>query len=407
MHYKHEWFERTLINASAKKTLAEAAPEWVFAHFGAIEKGYDNCQICHARIVKFVAIRNTKNNVYLLIGEDCYDKLLHYLKTQKIETVTLMERRQYIVAIKKYCKKFINASFIAWFKARKRISEEIRKSLTVIEALGYAPSLKAAEELVEYYKAHRRFPLYELLTKQEQYVLRRYPCSPRLPKTLTLNILSEVQNRIREWADQCAEREFQKLEGEQRRKEEERRKKEKLEAQERAQGIFPLRELLTKQERDLLWQYPRRPRLPEKLHKDRLPKVRAIIARWQRVCQQQEARRKEKEQIIWEEKQRKDQIVKEVATTEIEEKIRKQPDQYLKCHFWRGINPTRKIPQWEFKRDWVKYVLDRDDDYDPAEGLVYVEVTREMVPDKVYLVMKLRLEECYDPVTREIKYEWI
>lgn len=195
MHYKHEWFERELTSASGKQTLAEAAPFWELSHFGVVDDGEKrgNCQICHARIVNFVAIRNVQNNMTLLIGHDCYDKLLHYLATSKVESINLPERKKQVAVIKQYCRREIDAAFLAWFATRKRLPESVRQTLAVIRAMGYAPSIKAAEELVEYYKSHRTFRLLELLGDRARWLFGSFSHKGMLPKKITLSDLLRAE----------------------------------------------------------------------------------------------------------------------------------------------------------------------------------------------------------------------
>ncbi|MDO8600573.1 MAG: hypothetical protein Q7R73_03060 [bacterium] len=314
MHYKHEWFEKTLVNASAKKTLAEAAPEWEFSHIGVVEittgKKYGSCQICHARIMQFVAIRNKKNGMYLLIGADCYDKLLHYLATEKIEAVTLVERRQYIAAIKKYAKKNLTVAFLAWFKGQKTIPETIKETLAVIKKLKYPPSLKTAEELVEYYKAHRRFSLAQLLTDEEQYLLESYSRPPRLPKTCTLKALPEIQEKIRAWAEAAKERERQREEEKRLRREEEREKNQKL--------------------------------------------------------------------------------AKEKGLAEMERRIKENPSRYQKGVFQRQI--FRGKEEWFFRQNGAKYILSDRFGWEGKSETTYVTITREIIPDRAYIVWPLIMD---------------
>lgn len=91
------------------------------------------------------------------------------------------------------------------------------------------------------------------------------------------------------------------------------------------------------------------------------------------------------------------------AIIDLEKRITENQDDYLLLTFWEGRNPKHGTPQWESRDSGIKYVLGRESSYSAGEGPVLVRVTRDLVPDKVYLVSKLTLT----PSTHSPRYSWI
>lgn len=350
-HYKNIDFAENLVAASGGKTLEEAAPLWRFSHFGAEKSAFKHCQLCHSRMKLWLAIRNTANGVVLFIGHDCYDKLVSYLATKKLESVSLGSRKQYISTIKKYCKQNITESFLAWF-GEQAAPEELTETLKFIEKFGYAPTLEAAEALVLFYKTTRRFSLEELLGYSSHRALILRALFSGFPEETT-PLEQEVSLAEYEELDLCF-----------------------------ADG-------LNQEEVDDGF-------LKEALRKTSLPDVplkrllsTKVMGIWIENAQ------KMKPVIV-------DEAYKR-AVIDLEKRITENQDDYLLLTFWEGRNPKHGTPQWESRDGGIKYVLGRESAYSVGEGPVLVRITRDLVPDKVYLVSKLTLT----PSTHSPRYSWI
>lgn len=217
---KDEWFMRELTNASAEVAFQDAAHKWRLSHFDhANGNGHENCQLCHTRIVNVVVIHNPTNDMVLRIGHDCYDKLLQYLATHRVEAVTLPNRQQSIRGIKQYIKRNIDAAMLSWLK-NQPLPDNLQQALRVVDALGYTPSLKDAEELVEYYKLFRLFDLDDLLKANERELRKTFPHLNHLPKAIALVKLEQLR-RCLETGQRIKNRRVEKA----REKEEERLRK--------------------------------------------------------------------------------------------------------------------------------------------------------------------------------------
>lgn len=208
---KHEMFIRELTAASAAVTLESAAPQWQLAHFDRAD-GKGNCQLCHTAIINVVVIKNPSRGMYLRIGHDCYDKLIDYQQSLDLGAITYVDRKKEIGRIKSYVKRHIDAAVLRWLEGRKRLPSALRRALMLIKAVGYAPQLSDAEGLVEYYKNHRKFSLYDLLSPEQRKILEVYPERGSLPKTLTLAVLPAVQEALATWHEAEQERLHQERE---------------------------------------------------------------------------------------------------------------------------------------------------------------------------------------------------
>lgn len=435
--YKNEWFVRELTNASAKRTLGEAAPEWQFSHFGYVNKG-GNCQVCHTRIMKFVAIKNTENGILLLVGEDCYDKLQYYLATQKLEAVSLESRKQYISQIKKYCKKEINEAFLEWFSGQKEIPEAIQNTLKVIRQLGYAPSLAAAEALVEYYKDNRLFPINNLLNKNERHILAKIPSLSNLPKEIKLSWLAEIQEQILVAYLETERKREKELERELKR---EKKAKKYLKENFIAKGLpVQLDSPLLQNNRGEFYggYYVIPPSLTLKFQVKNtvievdLPredvKERLGQYRWSKKCEQwlemtmpdnirfverggglvvreedmdewlgkasklaglEESSKEIILEIKEKKRQQKEAEDRQRSIDELDTKVANSPERYSKISFYRGVNPKYGTSQWESWKKGITYVLHRDAAYKEDEGTIYVEILRELVPGRIILVGRI------------------
>lgn len=350
-HYKNTDFVENLVAASGGKTLETTASQWHFSHFGAEKSVFKHCQLCHSRMKLWVAIRNTANGVMLFIGHDCYDKLVTYLATKKLESVNLGSRKQYISAIKKYCRQNITESFLTWFRGQDA-SEELKVTLKFIEKFGYAPTLEAAEALVLFYKTTRRFPFEELLDYSSHcaLILRAlFSGFPGETSPLEQEIsLAEYEAFDLSFADN-------------------------LNREEVDDGFFK-----------------------EALRKTSLPNLplaqllsAEVVRPWIENAQ------KMKSAIVDEAWKR--------AVIALEKRIAENQEGYLLLTFWEGRNPKYGTSQWESRYSGKKYVLSRESSYNASEGPVLVRIIRELVLDKVFLVSKLTLT----PSAHCPRYSWL
>lgn len=328
-HYKNIDFEKNLTVASGKDKLEEAAPLWRFSHFGMEVGEYKHCHLCHSRINTWVAIKNAGNGVVLLIGHDCYDKLISFLATKKLESLNLGVRKSYISEIKKYCKKHINESFLAWFGAEKCLSENLKATLDFIKKFGYAPSLETAQALVEHYKNNRLFSLEELLD----------------PDSDMVEILELLQLADELLSERVTLTQHEKL------------------------NLDCLNNI-TGAEEDVFFQEALRKTAPASL-------ISGDIVQWL------ENARDAKMAIVDEAWKR--------AMIDLQKQIAEKQDEYLLLSFRRGVNPKHGTSQWECWSGGKKYVLARECSYNEGEGAIFVGIDRALVPDRVFLVTKLTL----------------
>ncbi len=351
-HNKNLNFEKNLTVASGGKALEEAAPLWRFSHFGAEDSGYRNCQLCHSRMKLWLAIRNAENGVVLFIGHDCYDKLVSFLVTKKLESLSLGSRKEYISAIKKYCKKNITESFLTWFGEQEEAPEELRVTLAFIEKFGYAPTIEAAEALVAYYKVMRRFKLGELLdyvshrSRVVRELFRNFAEKSPLEEELSLGLFNRLDLSF---ADS-------------------------LSLEEMDDEFFKEAFRKTLPTGGLFASHIMHPQLMTSwIESARNAKVAIVDEAWK------------------------------LAMIDLQKQIASQQESYRLLSFWRGKNPKHHTEQWEARDGGKKYVLDNTCSYNPSEGSVFVKVTRELVENRVFLVSKLVLV----PSAQSPLYVWV
>lgn len=340
-HYKNIDFEKNLVTASSKETLGEAAPLWRFSHFGVEAKDGKHCHLCHSRLKNWVAIKNTENRVVLIIGHDCYDKLISFLATKKLESLNLGSRKRYISEIKKYCKQHINESFLAWFETESDLPEILRSTLAFIKQFGYAPSLETAQTIVEHYKNNRQFELKELLNQ----------------KSRPAEVLGSIENNP--FPEKMTLKEYEELE---------------LDYLDCISNTEILDNFFVEA-------------LGKTFHAV-IPKGRAALSQWV------ENARNARATIV-------DEAWKK-AMIDLQKRIAENQKNYRLLSFRNGINPRDGTHQWESWRDNKKYILSRKSSYAESEGLVFVEIDRELATDRVFLVTKLTMV----PLTYAPMYRW-
>ena len=84
-HWAHQRFAQNLVNASHARDLAAAVQEWCFHKLHASSQQH-SCQLCNAHIKVCVTLKNNVNGNFLVLGSDCYDKLLQFLSNGRVES---------------------------------------------------------------------------------------------------------------------------------------------------------------------------------------------------------------------------------------------------------------------------------------------------------------------------------
>ena len=158
-HWMHQRFVANLINASHGRELNEAGKEWQLYRYG-YNEATQRCHLCNTQIKESVELRNIVNQNILVIGHDCYDKLVGFLVSGRVEH-QLPDRKDYIRKLREYTKKILpNETVLGWIYERLssgNMPEEIALIVRTIKAIGFAPSYAEADRLVEYYR-QTRFP---------------------------------------------------------------------------------------------------------------------------------------------------------------------------------------------------------------------------------------------------------
>lgn len=168
----HMKFFHNLLNASGKENFTEAARDW---------KVYDkdksreflNCHLCGVNIKKNVTIKNKQNANMLIIGTDCFDKLLAFIVTGEIKSI--QEAKGIIDPGRRHFKKNAGHVFLDWFEKEEKetkLPENIVRILTNIRDYGFPLSLQDSEEIINYYKLNRKvIPVRNILNKDYDYTL--------------------------------------------------------------------------------------------------------------------------------------------------------------------------------------------------------------------------------------------
>ena len=115
-HWTHMRLVENLLNSSLSRDLSEAANEWGLERLDASED-HHNCQLCNHRIVNYVLLANEINGNKLIVGEDCYDKILRYLEVGKVES-TMRSRLSGSSELRQYwrseLKKLPDRTVVGW-----------------------------------------------------------------------------------------------------------------------------------------------------------------------------------------------------------------------------------------------------------------------------------------------------
>lgn len=192
MHLK---FAENLVNASHGRELGEAAREWTLHKIDKTELNL-RCNLCNQTISHFVVLWNQKNNNRLVIGHDCYDKLVRYLADGQIKS-DLPDRKNYTRGLRKYWKgKLPDKTVLGWLLEElnaKRLPEEIAALVRVIELLGFAPTYEDADRVVAYYCSTRKFNVGVLISYAR---ICGFRFMRLVPKVVTIDQATRIEKLI-------------------------------------------------------------------------------------------------------------------------------------------------------------------------------------------------------------------
>ncbi len=218
-HWMHHRFVNNLVNASHDRDLHGAAKEWKFFRLHAARE-MQSCQLCNTRIVNCVTLQNTENGNYLVLGENCYDKLLSYLRSGRVKS-TLPSRDAQTRKLRRHWKVLLknlkDRTVVGWFREELqagRLPADITEIVYTISRIGLAPTTGDADRVIAFYKATRRFPIEALLA---WYELRDFSHRKLLPTSITIEQIDRVQaiiTRGRKLIDQLRRLKWQSSERE-------------------------------------------------------------------------------------------------------------------------------------------------------------------------------------------------
>lgn len=207
---KHKLFKSNLISAAAQGQSEENTPsfevvahQWHYHGKGQLDE-LINCQVCHTQIRNMVMIRHSKTEVILEIGQDCFRKLEHFKATGVLAAVTESKVVTPVKPIDKLEKKLKvkpEETFLSWLVAQSNLTEALKQAAKTALALGYPPSVKIAEDLVAFYRAHRKFHLKDLIDGKKLQVINAWLQDfgrEWLPEMVTLDELNQLEKQLEE-----------------------------------------------------------------------------------------------------------------------------------------------------------------------------------------------------------------
>lgn len=204
LHWMHERFIENILASSRAREFGEAAREWQLARHGHSDTDLQ-CNLCNTTINIFIVLHNTLNDNRLIIGVDCYDKFVAFLRTGKVES-QLLSRSENTKALRSYFKGIVPLSnkkektskavktVRGWLDEeleKNSLPDEIAAIVRTMQALGFTPSIEDADRVVAHYKATRKFPLKNFISEWE---LKKY-CED-VPQEVTLDEFVEVNARF-------------------------------------------------------------------------------------------------------------------------------------------------------------------------------------------------------------------
>ncbi len=187
-----------------------ASQSWSVSHFEMFAedeetKDRPHCQLCHASgLVHSAIIVHETNGMRLRIGHDCLEKLVQLQETGEVKSAKLYTfkthreklRRDleaaFVHAPQKVARNIV-AAMTKWLSAQKVLPEHIRETLKWLEKFGTPANNEAAQELLLYYKTHRRFPIADVCTRAIVAAIETHPFRKLIPKTVTLDQLPQLE----------------------------------------------------------------------------------------------------------------------------------------------------------------------------------------------------------------------
>ncbi|MDO8512013.1 MAG: hypothetical protein Q7S57_01970 [bacterium] len=167
--------------------------EWDLVRIHA-SKSWHNCHLCNKRIKVCVTLSNSQNGSYLIVGEECHEKLVHLVSHGKVESVSPIHAMK--GNLRRYWRKLADRTVVGWLKEELcagRLTEEVADIVYTITQLGFAPTTDDADMVIAFYKATRRFPLVNLLRCGELFGFRH---SRLLPKMITIDQIERIRELL-------------------------------------------------------------------------------------------------------------------------------------------------------------------------------------------------------------------
>ena len=175
LHHTHRTFMLNMSRA-AGKPFETSAKEWCVERLGFSGQKM-NCQVCNRALNNYVVLVNRVNSNRIIIGHNCYDKLIHFIKVGRVESM-LGDRHSYTGALKKRTAEIVSHTVIGWFRAeldaRRITDDDLRHTVSHIEDFGFAPSVEDAQKLVDYYKDHRYVFVEKMVPEVRRWRLRKF-----------------------------------------------------------------------------------------------------------------------------------------------------------------------------------------------------------------------------------------
>ena len=198
LHHIHKTFMLNLSRA-AGKPFEESAKEWRIERIARSKESL-HCQVCSTRLNQYVVLMNAENRNRVLIGLDCYDKLINYLRTGEIES-SLRERHSFTHELRMKCAEILHETVAAWLFEELhsgRLRAELVPLVEQVKDFGFAPSIEDANQLVDYYKNHRRMFIERLVPECRSFRHRKL-LPNHIPIAATDRVLKIVErgNQIR------------------------------------------------------------------------------------------------------------------------------------------------------------------------------------------------------------------
>lgn len=190
-----------LLAASSQPALEVAALEWQLKDVQRRPGVRLHCQLCNTPIDIAVLIESRLNGVVLIIGKDCFAKLVRFLETQRIESPlrrppARQEVRGRLHALERELGDATSSTtarsaalhldtVLGWFQMELdagQLPPSLAMTIRTITNLGVTATLSSTDELVAYYKANRRFPTSILVR-----VPARVPLGFQIPSETTID----------------------------------------------------------------------------------------------------------------------------------------------------------------------------------------------------------------------------